>query len=110
MISFGTRSFAGPYMVPLWPSPHAPGLYAVLVPGWRLLMFHPVYFGHAEDLAAADLLTGHPHYAAWLALAGTPWNLYIATHEMYLSTESERRAAHADLLRLPVIGKGRVGA
>jgi hypothetical protein len=110
MISFGQRQFRGPFMAPLWSPGRVPGLYAVLVPGWRLLMFHPVYFGHAEDLSEAGLLTSHPRYGDWIAIAGTHWNLYIASHEMHLSTEGERRAAHGELLNLPVIGRGRVDA
>jgi hypothetical protein len=98
VITLAGRSFAGPYLAPLWSAPKAPGLYAVLVPGWRLLMFHPIHFGHAADLSAPEVLKKHAGYAEWLSLAGTEWNLYIAACEMYHSSESERVAAHHELL------------
>ena len=101
MITLGSRQFTGPFISPLWSPPRAPGLYAVMVPGWRLLMFHAVHFGHAEDLSSAELIKRHPKYGYWLTLAGSEWNLYVATCEMYHSTESERSAAYQELLILP---------
>jgi hypothetical protein len=71
VIALGSRSFSGPFLAPVWTPPRACGLYAVMVPGWRLLTFHPVHVGHAGDLAYAGLLRGHDSYAEWLALAGT---------------------------------------
>ena len=60
--------------------PKTAGLYAILVPGWRLLTFRALYFGQAETFNA-DLLKSHPRHAEWLTIAGTDWNLYIATHD-----------------------------
>ena len=97
MITLGSRSFAGPFLSPLWSPPRAPGVFAVMIPGWRLLMFHPDHFGEAPDLAYAGLIKGHPSYPDWLALAGTEWNLYVAAYEMYNSTESERQAVQREL-------------
>jgi hypothetical protein len=97
VITLGSSGFAGPFLAPLWTPPRAPGLYAVMIPGWRLLMFHPVYFGEAADLSAAGVVKGHASYADWLALAGTEWNLYIATLEMYQSSEAERQALQRSL-------------
>ena len=99
MISLGSRSFTGPFLAPVWTPPRAAGLYAVMVPGWRLLTFHPVHIGHATDLAYAGLLRGHDHYAEWLSLAGTEWNLYVATCQMPGSTEPERQAACREVSR-----------
>src|SRR6185295_4190303 len=69
VISLGSRTFTGPFLAPVWTPPRAAGLYAVMMPGWRLLTFHPVHIGHAADLAYAGLLRGHDHYAEWLSLA-----------------------------------------
>ena len=102
MITLGSRQFAGPFISRLWSPPKAPGLYAVMVPGWRLLMFHAVHFGHAEDLSVPGLMKEHPKYGYWMTLAGSEWNLYIATCEMYHSTETERAAAFQELLTLPI--------
>jgi hypothetical protein len=101
VITLGSRQFTGPFIAPLWSPPRAPGLYAVMVPGWRLLMFHAVHFGHADDLSSAQLVKQHPKYGYWLTLAGSEWNLYVATCEMYHSTDSERAAAYNELLTLP---------
>jgi hypothetical protein len=70
----------------------------VLVPGWRLLTFRAIYFGHATDLSAG-LLKNHERHAEWLRIAGTDWNLYLATHEMSFSTEAQREAALGVLAR-----------
>lgn len=101
MITLGDRRFSGPFIAALWSPPRAPGLYAVMVPGWRLLMFHAVHFGHASDLSSADIVRRHPKFGYWITLAGSEWNLYVASCEMYQSTESERVAACRELLALP---------
>ena len=101
MITLGARQFTGPFIAALWSPPKAPGLYAVMVPGWRLLMFHALHFGHGEDLSSAALVRQHPKYGYWLTLAGSEWNLYVATCEMYHSSDSERTAAYEELLTLP---------
>ncbi len=110
MITLGAYSFSGPFLSPLWSPPKTAGLYAVMVPGWRLLTFRALYFGQAESFAA-DLLKSHARYAEWISIAGTEWNLYIATHEMSFSTPSQREAAGRELARTykpefkPVEGK-----
>ena len=102
MITLGGRSFAGPVLAPLWTPPqgaaHVCGLYAVLVPGWRLLTFRALHFGETAEYSASAL-KAHPRYPEWLAIAGTDWNLYIATHEMSFSTPAQRLAAERSLLR-----------
>ena len=98
MITLGGRSFAGPFLLPLWSAPKASGLYAVMVPGWRLLTFRALHFGQAESFALHNL-RDHPRYGEWISVAGTEWNLYVATHEMSFSTESQRQAAERDVLR-----------
>ncbi|TAK84046.1 MAG: hypothetical protein EPO20_15255 [Betaproteobacteria bacterium] len=102
MITLGKRQFTGPFIGALWTPPRSPGLYAVMVPGWRLLMFHAVHFGQAEDLSDPQLIKGDPKYGYWLTLAGTEWNLYVATCDMCPSTQSEREAACRELLSLPM--------
>ena len=102
MITLGSRSFTGPFLVPLW-SPQqsaaqVSGLYAVLVPGWRLLTFRALHFGQADSFTSG-LLKEHPRYAEWLAIAGTDWNLYVATYEMSFSTQGQREAAERELVR-----------
>jgi hypothetical protein len=98
VITLGGRGFAGPFLLPLWSAPKTAGVFAVLVPGWRLLTFRALHFGQVEDFSTNDLKT-HPRYAEWLAIAGTEWNLYMATHEMSFSTEGQRQAAERGLLR-----------
>jgi hypothetical protein len=98
VITLGSRSFAGPFLLPLWSAPKAAGLFAVMVPGWRLLTFRALHFGQAENLSAGSLKS-HSRYAEWISIAGTEWNLYVATHEMSFSTEVQRQAAEREVAR-----------
>jgi hypothetical protein len=98
VITLGRRSFAGPFLLPLWSAPKTAGVFAVLVPGWRLLTFRALHFGHTADFSA-DALRLSSRYAEWLAIAGTEWNLYMATHEMSFSTEAQRQAVERELAR-----------
>jgi ABC-type cobalt transport system substrate-binding protein len=99
VITLGSRSFAGPFMAPLWAPPKGAAVYAVMAPGWRLLTFRALEFGHAADLAEPHLLKHHPKYREWLTIVGTEWNLYVATHELPFSTEAQRAAAVRELAR-----------
>jgi len=99
VITLGSRSFAGPFMAPLWSPPKSAGLYAVMAPGWRLLTFRALEFDHTQDLSSKDLLKQHPKYREWVQIVGTEWNLYIATHELSFSTEAQRAAVVRELTR-----------
>ncbi|MGH8742286.1 MAG: hypothetical protein ACREUN_15305 [Burkholderiales bacterium] len=99
VITLGRRSFSGPYLSPLWLPAKGAGIYAVMVPGWRLLTFRALHFGRTGDFSAPGLLKGHARYAEWLRIAGTDWNLYVATHEMSFSTEAQRESAQRELDR-----------
>ena len=98
MITLGSRSFAGPFLLPLWSAPKAAGLFAVMVPGWRLLTFRALHFGQADSFSA-DPIKNHARYAEWISIAGTEWNLYVATCEMSFSTEVQRQAAEREVAR-----------
>jgi len=98
VITLGSRSFAGPFMAPLWSPAKGAGLYAVMAPGWRLLTFRALEFDQAADFSQ-DLLKQSPKYREWLTIVGTEWNLYVATCEMPASTKSAREAALRSLLR-----------
>jgi len=98
VITLGRRAFAGPFLLPLWSAPKAAGVCSVLVPGWKLLTFRALHFEPMESFSA-DALKAHPRYAEWLSIAGTEWNLYVATHEMSFSTPSERAAMERELVR-----------
>jgi ABC-type cobalt transport system substrate-binding protein len=99
VITLGSRSFAGPFMAPLWSAPKSAGVFAVMAPGWRLLTFRALEFCEAADLAEPQLLKQHPKYREWLTIVGTEWNLYVATHEMSFSSEGERASALRALVR-----------
>jgi hypothetical protein len=98
VITLGSRSFAGPFLLPLWSAPKAAGLFAVMVPGWRLLTFRALHFGQAENLSI-NSVKDHSRYAEWISIAGTEWNLYVATHDMSFSTEVQRQAAEREVAR-----------
>ena len=98
MITLGSLSFNGPFLAPLWTPPKTAGLYAVLVPGWRLLTFRALYFGQAETFSP-DLIRAHERHTEWATIAGTDWNLYIATHEMSFATPVRLESAARELAR-----------
>jgi hypothetical protein len=98
VITLGSLGFAGPFLAPLWSPQKTAGLYAVLVPGWKLMTFRALYFGQAESLDA-ELLKSHPRLAEWRSIAGTEWNLYVATHEMSFSSPAQRESAARELAR-----------
>ena len=98
MITLGSRAFAGPFLLPLWSPPRSAGLFAVMVPGWRLLTFRALHFGAAETFSIETIRTSS-RYAEWISAAGTEWNLYVATLEMPISTATERAAAEREVTR-----------
>ena len=98
MITLGSRSFTGPFLLPLWSAPKAAGLFAVMVPGWRLLTFRALHFGQVDNFSV-DCVKNHSRYAEWISIAGTEWNLYVATCEMSFSTEVQRQAAEREVAR-----------
>jgi len=98
VITLGSLSFSGPFLAPIWSPPKTAGLFAVLVPGWKLLTYRALYFGQAEALEAG-LVKTHSRLTEWCTIAGTEWNLYVATHEMSLSTAGQREAASRELAR-----------
>ena len=98
MITLGSLGFAGPFLAPLWAPPKTAGLYAILVPGWRLLTFRALYFGQAATFTP-DLIRSHERHTEWVTIAGTDWNLYIATHEMPSAAPAELEAAARELAR-----------
>ena len=98
MITLGSLSFNGPFLSPLWTPPKTAGLYAILVPGWRLLTFRALYFGQAETFSA-DLIRSHERHTEWVTIAGTDWNLYVATHEMAFATPARLESAARELAR-----------
>jgi hypothetical protein len=98
VITLGSLGFNGPFLAPLWSPPKTAGLYAVLVPGWRLLTFRALYFGQAESFNP-DLVKSHARHAEWVTIAGTDWNLYVATYEMSFATRSQLEQAARELAR-----------
>ncbi len=98
MITLGSQSFAGPYLAPLWLPQKSAGVFAVMVPGWRLLTFRAIHFGETADFSGG-FLRQEPRYAEWLRIAGTEWNLYVATCEMSFSTSTQRAAAASAIAR-----------
>jgi hypothetical protein len=98
VITLGSLSFSGPFLAPLWSPPKTAGLYAILVPGWRLLTFRALYFGQAASFPV-DLVKSHERHTEWTTIAGTDWNLYIATYEMSFATPAQLEAAARELAR-----------
>jgi hypothetical protein len=98
VITLASLGFSGPFLAPFWAPPKTAGLYAVLVPGWKLMTFRALYFGQAEMLDSG-LVKTHSRLGEWRTIAGTEWNLYVATHEMSFSTRGQRESAVRELAR-----------
>ena len=98
MITLAGRSFTGPFLAPIWSAPRCAGLYAVMVPGWRVMTFRALHFAQTEDFSGNGFRQ-HERYVEWLSIAGTEWNLYVAIHEMPFSTEAQRQAVERALAR-----------
>jgi hypothetical protein len=98
VINLGGRSFAGPFLAPMWLPAEVAGVYAVMVPGWKVMTFRALHFAQTEDLAGKGFRY-HERYAEWLSIAGTEWNLYVAVHDMAGSTEAQRVAVERALAR-----------
>jgi hypothetical protein len=77
-----------------------PGIYAILVYDVRCSPrpYRVVYFGEAQDLHAR-VTTSHEKYVAWCSAAGGSANVYVAFHWMLSSTEEQRVAEEARLIR-----------
>ena len=98
MISLAGRQFAGPFLAPVWSPNKVAGIYAVMVPGWRVMTFRALHFAQTENYFQNNFRQ-HERYAEWLSIAGTEWNLYVAIHEMSFSTEAQRQAVERALAR-----------
>lgn len=98
MITLGGRQFAGPFLAPVWSPAKVAGIYAVMVPGWKVMTFRALHFDQAAELSI-DSVRGHARYAEWVSIAGTEWNMYVAVHEMAFSTATERQAVERALAR-----------
>ena len=85
MITLGNRSFAGPFLLPLWSPPRTAGLFAVMVPGWRLLTFRALHFGALDSFSMEGIRTS-ARYAEWISVAGQDgWTLTDWFENVYLS-------------------------
>jgi hypothetical protein len=98
VITLGGRSFAGPFLAPLWSPPRAAAVYAVMAPGWRLLTFRALDFDQAQELSLAEVRK-HAKYREWIRIVGTEWNLYVAIHDLSFSTAAQRAAVVRELER-----------
>jgi hypothetical protein len=98
VITLAGRPFTGPFLAPIWSAPRSAGVFAVMVPGWRVMTFRALHFDHAAEISL-EAIRGHARYAEWVSIAGTEWNLYIAVHEMSFSTEAQRGAVERALAR-----------
>jgi len=98
MITLGGRSFTGPFLAPVWSPSRTAGIYAVMVPGWRVMTFRALHFARSGDFSSHGFRR-HERYAEWLSIAGTEWNLYIAVHKMPFSTDAQRHAVERALAR-----------
>lgn len=98
-ITFGARRFTEPTLHRSAIRLAWPGLYAILVYDFRCWPrpYRVIYFGQAEDLHARVTDT-HEKYGAWCNAASGS-SIYVAFRWMLSSTEEQRVAEEARLIR-----------
>jgi hypothetical protein len=106
MIRLGSLAgypFEGPRVLAGWTAPTAPAVYAVMcrndIEG-KPQQYSVIYVGHAQDLSTEGFPFRHPRSAAWIARAGSKFNLHIAYFEIPGGLPSHREQMCRELLSI----------
>ncbi|MEI6109001.1 MAG: hypothetical protein WCQ11_02925 [Actinomycetes bacterium] len=106
MIRLGSLAgypFEGPRALAGWTAPAAPAVYAIFsrndIEG-KPQDYSVIYVGHAEDLSQEGFPFRHPRSAAWIARAGTKFNLHVAWFEIPGGTKSHREIMSQELMAI----------
>lgn len=106
MIRLGSLAgypFEGPRALAGWTAPASPAVYAIMARNdieGKPQQYSVIYVGHAEDLSQSGFPFRHPRAAAWIARAGTKFNLHIAWYEIPGGRESHREQMCRELLAI----------
>ncbi len=100
-ITFDDHEFSKPVKITEWEPPESKGLYAILKPDIQAghPPFKPIYFGQTGNFAERGFITSHEKYPCWVKELPEEEHMSIAIYLMPDSTEGERRAVEAELIK-----------
>lgn len=100
-ITWGNKTFNGPYPITNWDAPDRAGVYAVMIrldPPNEPDTYRIIYFGESGDLSERGFCKSHHKYHCWIDKAGSESNLYIGIHLMPNSTVEDRKKTESGLV------------
>ena len=106
MIRLGSLAgypFEGPRALAGWTPPAAPAVYVIMARNdieGKPQQYSVIYVGHGEDLTQEGFPFRHPRSAAWIARAGTKFNLHIAWYEIPGGRASHREQMCRELMAI----------
>ena len=106
MIRLGSLAgypFEGPRSLAGWTAPAVPAVYAIFsrndVDG-KPQEFSVIYVGHADDLSTVGFPFKHSRSPAWVARAGSKFNLHVAWFEIPSGTAAHREMMCQELMAI----------
>lgn len=106
MIRLGSLAgypFEGPRALAGWTAPATPAVYAIFsrndVDG-KPQEFSVIYVGHSDDLATVGFPFKHSRSPAWIARAGSKFNLHVAWFEIPGGTAAHREMMCQELMAI----------
>jgi len=100
-MTFGEYEFSEPVKITEWEPPESRGLYAILKPDLSSspLPLKPIYFGQTKNFAERGFIKSHEKYPCWVKEVPEEKYISIAIYPMPGSTEEERTAIEAELIK-----------
>ena len=106
MIRLGSLAgypFEGPRALAGWTPPAVPAVYAVMSRNnaeGKPLEFSVIYVDHSADLSTEGFPFRHPRSAAWIARAGSKFNLHVCYFEIPGGLKSHREQVCQELMAI----------
>ena len=106
MIRLGSLAgypFEGPRALVGWTPPTVPGVFAIMCRNdaeGKPQEFSVIYVGHSADLSSEGFPLRHQRSAAWVARAGSKYNLHVAYFEIPGGTTAHREQMCRELLAI----------
>lgn len=100
--SLAGYSFEGPRALAGWTAPAEPAVYAVLAKTnpQRPQEFSVIYVGHGDDLSTEGFPFRHARSSAWIARAGSKFNLHVAWLNVPGGTAAHREQISQELIAI----------
>lgn len=100
-ITWGNKTFNGPYSITSWDPPYRAAVYAIMVkpdPKNKPDTYRIIYFGESSNLTERGFYKFRHKYNCWIDEAGSENNLYIGIYLMSNSTDEGRKKVESDLV------------